>query len=456
MSEGKKPKFTLPPLGILYIAAICKKEGFSVKIIDAESEGVTTEQLIERIVKENPRFLGISVMTPQIIQALEISKKVKERIPNTKIVLGGGHVNSVGKEIFQFSKDVDYLIHGEGEYTFLELLQKKKDEEVKGLIWRKNDEIIKNAPRTLIEDLDSLPFPDLDLIDLNLYRVPYSQHSKTMSMICSRGCPYRCSFCDAFKTHGRKARVRSPKNIVDEMENNYKKYGVKDFSIRDSTFVLDKKWVEEICDDIQKRGLKISWRCNSRVDTLDETILRKMKKSGCHVLGIGVESGSQEVLNRIKKGITPQQVIDAFKIIDKVGIRAIGFFMIGNPGDNPENVRKTIELAKKVNPDFAHFAICTPFPNTELYDWALETGALKNKHWYMKKVEKWMGYHLQLGYITLPGLNPKQQEELLKKANKEFYFRLRYLWKAIKRLNSISGIKMNINGFLELLESLKS
>ena len=179
-----------------------------------------------------------------------------------------------------------------------------------------------------------------------------------------------------------------------------------------------------------------------------------MKKSGCHVIGIGVESGSQEVLNRIRKGITIKQIIDSFKILDKSGIQTIGFFMIGNPGDNPQTVRQTINLAKLINPDFAHFSVCTPFPNTDLYDWALDTGALKNRQWYMKKVDKWMGYHLQLGYLHLPGLSPKTQEKLLKKANSDFYFRWRYIWKALKRLRSITGIKVTINGFIELIESL--
>lgn len=457
MGGGKKPKFTLPPLGIMYLAAMCKREGYSVKMIDAESEGLDLDKSIEKIVLEKPKVLGISVMTPQIIQALEISKKIKKSLPDVKIVLGGAHINSVGKEVFSFSEDVDFLIYGEGEYTFLDLIKnidKGDYSKISGLIWKKNGEVIVNPPRELIEDLDKLPFPDLDMLNLDLYKVPYSQHPRTISIICSRGCVYRCLFCDAYKTHGRKFRLRSPKNIVDEIERDYKKYHINDFSIRDSTFLFDKKWVSEICDEILKRELKISWRCNSRVDTLDYEILKKMKKSGCHVIGIGVESGSQEVLNRIRKGITIKQIIDSFKILDKSGIQTIGFFMIGNPGDNPQTVRQTINLAKLINPDFAHFSVCTPFPNTDLYDWALDTGALKNRQWYMKKVDKWMGYHLQLGYLHLPGLSPKTQEKLLKKANSDFYFRWRYIWKALKRLRSITGIKVTINGFIELIESL--
>ncbi|MFH1444979.1 MAG: radical SAM protein [Nanoarchaeota archaeon] len=453
---GKKQKFTLPPLGLLYIAAVLKGDGFDSEILDCNVTNYTLKEIADYIVRKNPGMVGMGIMTPQIVNTLKICKTVKEKNINIKICLGGSHVNSVGEEIFEFTNDVDFLITGEGEYTFLDLVKNLNGDygKVKGLIYRKDGKIKVNEKMEPIKNLDELPFPDFSLVDLNQYKSPYVENYPMIPMIASRGCPYNCSFCDAYRTHGRVLRKRSPKNIVDEIEYNKKRFGVGHVAIKDSTLILDKKWVHEFCDDLMERNLKITWNCNSRVDNLDAELLKKLKKAGCMMLAFGVESGSQTVLNNIRKQTTLQQVREAFKMTKSAGLKTYGFFMIGNPGDNPVRVRKTIDFAKELNPDLVAFHITEAYPGTEIYEQGLKDKTLSDSKWYMHGMNEYVGIVPMSACLEYPDLTKEQQQVFLKMAYREFYMRPAYIIKKIAGIKNFKQLKDVVNAGLEVVKSV--
>ncbi len=443
MDPGKKQLFGLPPLGILYIASVLKREGITVKVIDASIKGYTSDQVVQLVLKEHPKLAGISAVSLQITQAIEIAKKIKQSDNSIKLVLGGAHVNSVKEEIFKFDNNFDFLVYGEGEYIVPELyrgLKSNKFSGIEGLIYKQNEKIVVNQPKQLIKDLDTVPFPDLSLIDLNDYSgLINSKRKKVGSMICSRGCPYNCSFCDAFMVYGKKHRKRSTKNIVDEIEHNHKTFGINEISIKDSTFTVDKEWVKEICNEILHRKLNIKWSCNSRIDTIDEELLSIMKKAGCYSISYGVESGSDKILRDINKGVTLQQIKQTFDLSRKLGLETVAYFMIGNLNENESNVIESMKFAKKIKPTFVLFSIATPYPNTKMYNTAVKKNYLKDKYWYMKPTNNWEGYQNIQGYMNLENLPLQKQLILYKKANRNYYFRIGSIIRVIKSLNTVSS-----------------
>ena len=227
MVFAKKRGFGFPPLGVLYIASFLQKKGIGVKIIDSFIEGQTLKELVEEILEEKPRIVGFSAMTCQVNAVLDIAEELKKRDPSLKIIVGGPHIRSTKEELFKFTKNVDFLFYGEGEFTFYNLVKALENDlsfdEIRGLIYKKNGRVAVNEPPQLIQNLDELPFPNPDLVDIKKYDSYYAKSLPLTSIMASRGCPFHCTFCDSYATHGRILRLRSPKNIVDEIEHNYKK-----------------------------------------------------------------------------------------------------------------------------------------------------------------------------------------------------------------------------------------
>src|SRR3989344_208695 len=341
---------TFPPLGALYIATYAKKMGLSVKFIDSLIEGGSAEEIAKGIVKENPKFVCFSVMSCQVLNSLKLASKIKELNKNIKIVIGGSHIASTRGELFKYTKDVDYLMYGEAEKAFYELYNAKNEDDlskISGLIYKSGDSI-KINPNILIQNLDELPFPDLSLIKLNSYNGYYVKTLPVSTIMGTRGCVYRCTFCDQFASMGRKFRHRSPKNIVDEIEQNIQKFNARDIIFKDSTFTNNEEWVYGICKEIKDRGIKINWSCNTRVSMVNEKMLRAMKEAGCYMISFGIEAGTQHVLNLMKKGTRVEQAYTATDLCRKVGIETLGYFMIGNPGEKEEDALETIKLAKNL------------------------------------------------------------------------------------------------------------
>jgi radical SAM superfamily enzyme YgiQ (UPF0313 family) len=454
---GAKSEGVTMPLGMAYIASYLRKNNVESFIIDAEAESLSWTQLKERIRTINPHIIGIYSTTPTIYlvhKTAEIAKSIDKSI---KVVLGGPHATVMPEDCLK-NTHTDFCIIGEGEYTFLELvkgLKKGKSlNKINGIAFKKGTKVIKNNPGELIQDLDSLPFPARDLLKLNKYVCPTTKAlvlgkgygGEYTDIITSRGCPYRCTYCSSQVTFGHRIRYRSPESVIAEIEEVIKNYGIKTFNILDDTFTADKNRIIKICDLIIKRKLKIQWICQSRVNLLSRKIAVAMKKAGCKLIAFGIESGNQQILNNIKKGITLEQAKNAVKICKDVGLATLCAFMVGNPGETRKTAIQTIKFAIKLNPTFANFFITTPYPGTELYEWAKSKGLIKASEW-----SKYIVIPSGLPPVTLSSLSKKELKYFNKLAYKKFYLRPRYVFARIFELNSFEALKQALRGFKTLL-----
>lgn len=422
--DVKKIDADLFPLGIAYIASYVRERGYSVDIVDLRLWGDKWKQkLKDKIISEKPRYVGISCVTPLIKECRIIASFVKNTNKDIKILIGGPHPTVLPEETARLD-EFDIVIIGEGEFTIYEILKSSDLGKVRGIIYKEGNKLIKTEPREINMDLDQLPWPTYDLIPINNYVNPF--FGKSVVIATGRGCPFKCIFCPSNLIGGGKYRLRNIKDVVDEMEFLYKKYKVRGFMVMDETFTLYPDRVIKICDEIIKRKMKIKWACDTRVNTVTEELLRKMKKAGFRLIKFGIESGDDNILKIIKKGITVDMVKKAVKIAKGLGLEVHGFFIIGHPYDTKETILKTIKLSKELPLDYAQFSIMVPFPGTEVYRMAKKGEGIRllSDDWNdFKKYGK--------PIIELPTLSKEELEEFHAKAYREFYFRPYYI---IKRL----------------------
>lgn len=434
-----------PPLGILYVAGYLKKHAnHELKIIDAQVEKMSYPKLREEIKKFAPDVIGVTAMTFTLLDVLKTIEIAKEALPTVKIVLGGPHVHIYPEETANL-KNVDYVILGEGEETFFQLLQNMGDanalKRVSGLVFKTNGAIINTGSKDYCRTLDDLPFPPREMLPYKKYFSLLAKEKPITTMFTSRGCPFRCSFCDR-PNMGKVFRKRSARNVVDEMEECLK-LGIREIFIYDDTFTVDKQRVIDICEEILRRNLKFSWDIRARVDTVNEELLALLKKAGCKRIHYGVEAGTEKILKVLNKNITLEQVLKAFQMTRKIGIETLAYFMIGSPTETREDILTTIKFAKKLNPDFTQITLMTPFPATKIYQKALEEGVFKNDYWREFAQNPVPGFKTK--YWTRE-LSNGELQELLVYAYKQFYVRPGYV------LNRL----MKIRSWPELLRKIKA
>lgn len=365
------------PLGIAYIAAYCEREGYQVQIYD-ELPG-DSRSLADTLRIFNPDIVGISCMTATYSKACEYARQVKSVSPSTPIVFGGVHPTVATEDTLK-NDFVDFVVCGEGEETFLEFLVKYGDDrrypEIEGLAFKKNGNIFVNQKRPLIKDIESLPMPARHLFPMDYYTQrwnwPRGYWYKTANMMSSRGCPYDCNFCGSKSMFGRIFRAFSPKKTVDEIELLVNNYGFECISFSDDTFAINKKRAIEICNEIKRRRIKAAYRFQLRANTCDEDLIRELKSAGCIHIDIGAESGSDRILKQMKKGITVQQIRDSIAMIKKYNIHTGVTFIIGSPEETMEDIEATKRVASEIDADYTQFFIMTPYPGTELFEYAKE------------------------------------------------------------------------------------
>ena len=430
-------KGILPPLGLLYIASYLEKHGYEVKILDIEALNLTSEEGRELILKEKADIVGITSSTSTLLGSFEAAKFAKES--GAVVVLGGPQINAYPIESTSHPF-IDYSILGEGEETMLELTQaiekndKGKIETIGGLVYKKGGEVISNGAR-ITEDLDKLPFPSWHLLDLDKYDCIISE-KPFITMITARGCPFQCGYC--FKQPAdKKYRMRSAKNVVDEIEECIKKYKIKKVMFYEDTLTLKKDHVREICNIMIERKLNIKWEAPTRVDCVDEDLLMLMKKAGCIRLRFGVESGDPRILEVMKRTTRLETVEKVFKICDKIGIETFAYFIIGYYSETPESMDRTINFAQKINPDWAMFNVATPLPKTNLFDITVKDGLIDGNYWSDVALGK---KRERLPYLV------KDANKWAKKAYMKFYFRPKFIFKKIRKLNSFSTLRHYVQG----------
>jgi len=446
---------TALPLNLAYIAAYLReqKPHVEVAILDCEGLGLSYEQIEDKVRDVGPDIVAITLPTPAYAQVLEVCARLKKISSDIMIVVGGPHPSALPEQTLK-EPDIDIGVIGEGEVTFcclIDALENKTDlADLRGIVYKDGQGKIHLTPRApLIKDLDSLPFPARDLLPLDIYLAPPTKRmsdKKSGNMITSRGCPYRCTYCMASVMWERKVRFRSVKNVVDEIEHCLKEFGLGEFNFHDELFTQNRQRTLDICREIRRRKLDIAWVCMIRVDYIAEDVLLEMKAAGCRKIMFGFESGSQMILDKMKKKVALERAEEAVAAVKKVGIKTAGNFMFGNIGETEETIRQSIDLAKKLNTDTCAFFISSPYPGTEFYEIAKEKG-------YLRSDLQWKDFCLvsnNLPPLNLPGLPAERLLELQKQAYREYYLRFAYLKEKLLGIRSMVEIKNLINGALLL------
>lgn len=441
----------LPPLGLMYIAGYLEKEtSHHIEILDAQVERLGYERLEEIVGRKNPDAVGITAMTFTLIDVVKTAKTIKKINPGIKVILGGPHVIIYPEETISIP-EIDFLVLGEGETVVKELLENidtpDRLKEIKGIVFRKNGEIINTGIADSIKNLDDLPFPARHLTPYKKYFSVVSPRFPVTIMFTSRGCPYRCLFCDR-PVFGKYFRARSAKNVVDEMEK-CQKMGINEVFIYDDTFGVDRQRVLDTCSEIKKRGLSIAWDIRTRVDTVDEEVLSALKGSHCQRVHYGVEAGTQKILDALRKGITLEGARRAFMLAKKAGIQTAAYFMIGSPGETREDIMETIRFIKKINPDYIHIAVTTPFPGTPLYKMALEEKIIAGDVWKEFAVRPEAGF---IPPVWEKELSREELFSLLKKAYQSFYIRPGYIFRKTIQLKSGKELARKARAALNILK----
>lgn len=418
----------LPPTDLMYLAAVAEKAGLEAKINDYSQNGDYEADLKEF----NPDYLVVNIATPTLEHDLDAVKKAKEICPNVITIAKGAAFLTLADRIIKEHNELDFGILGEAENTLKEILEGKPKAEILGLYYKENDEVKFTGNRPFIEDLDSLPFPARHLVDNNIYRRP--DNNKVQATIkVSRGCPFHCFFCLATPVSGAKVRRRSPENIVAEIKECVEKYNIKNFLFWSDIFNIDKDWTMKLCQAIIDSGLKITWSANTRADTADLEMAEMMYKSGCRLVSIGVESGSQYMLEKMGKKITLNDVRRTVKVFKKAKIRIYNYFVIGLPWETEETVEETIKFAIELNSDFISFYTATPLPGSRFYDYALEHNL------FDKETSFENAYYYPA--VNTHNLSRERVFELHKSAIKRFYLRPLYILKMLSRIRSFAEIK---------------
>lgn len=412
-----------PPLGIAYMAGVLQENNIDVEILDASAEDMDFKDVEKELLKRKPDLVALTALTPTIGRALETAQVVKETLPDSIVVMGGYHPTFNFIETLE-DENVDIVIRGEGEYIMLNLVQALENQsslhDVKGIVFedKNSKEIVVNPEAPLIQNLDELPFPALNLLPMKKYRL-LDMDTHMTTMITTRGCPMQCSFCSSAAMHGKKIRERSVENIVDEIEYLKTNYDIDTIAFMDDTFTLKKRKVMAICDEILKRNIEIMWGCTSRVDTLDEKLLKKMKEAGCITIFIGVESADQQQLDNMCKNTTITKIENAFKIAHKLKIRTIASVALGMPGDTKEIMNKTVKFVHKLKPNYAIYSLATPYPGTRFYKEAFEKNLIK--------IKDWSKYTLITPILETIDCSLNDMRKIQAKAFMKFYLRPHYI-----------------------------
>jgi radical SAM superfamily enzyme YgiQ (UPF0313 family) len=443
------------PLNLAYLAGYLRQQrpALELSVLDCEGRSLTYDQIENEIRTIGPDIVGITAPTPAYAQVVEVVARIKEIDSHIQVILGGPHPTALPQETLS-ETNIDIAVLGEGERSFYEIVdaidQKRSLADIKGIAFKDSTgNIIHNPQRPLIDKLDDLPFPARDLFPLELYYPPPTKRvsdKKPGNMITSRGCPYACTYCMASAMWKRKVRLRSAPNVVDEIEHCVKDFGIGEFNFHDELFTLNKKRTIEICREIRRRKLDICWVCMVRVDYVSDEVLEEMKLAGCRKIMFGFESGSQMILDKMKKKVALERAEEAVKAVKRAGIRTAGNYMFGNIGETEKTIYQSIELAKKLNTDTCAFFIASPYPGTEFYEIAKRKG-------YLRKELDWKDFCLvsnNLPPLDLPGLPAARILELQKKAYREYYLRFKYILGKLKMLKSPVDVKNLIDGALLL------
>lgn len=415
------------PLGIGYLAAYIRGFGHTVRIFQPPENGNFDSAILQELDSFKPEVVGISVMTSSYPEAVRLCGIIKSK-RSCHTVLGGHHVSAMGVDILAQSPHTDFTVIGEGELTLNELMEALKNgssdfSTIDGLTWRDSEGTIHlNKPRKIIENIDVIPYPARDLVDMNRFRLhSYIEFGKkSATMITSRGCPFKCIFCSSWLTMGSRYRWRSAEKVLDEIKELVEVHGVDHIVFEDDTITLRRDRMLEICEGLMEMPKRPSWYCLSRVDTMDYELACRMKAAGCRMVNFGIESGSPEILKHIGKRINIEKASEAVAACTKAGLRTQCTFIVGFPFDTDETMEQTLSLAKKINPTIAIFFPLTPYPGTKIFNEFMDQSLIP------ETVKEWKTFNVTNSTAPI-SVNPKYTGEEIRRRsqlwNRRYYLR---------------------------------
>lgn len=443
---------TMPSLGLLGLAAILRDSGFAVAVVDAPSRNLGYAAALAELESFGPDAVGMTAFTPSVFNAAKMAGLVKERLSGVPVVLGGPHVSALPADTLARFTDFDLGVVGEGDDAvapvFRALLDGGDPGAIPGIALRRGGAVAETPRAAPIRDLDRLPHPAWDLLPAFPARYRPAAHTyrrlPAAIMFTARGCPESCVFCDR-SVFGNAVRGFSAEYVVDEMESLVRRWGIKDLTIYDDIFPLFKPRLLRVCELIRQRGLDLTWSCNSRVNFADPETLRAMRAAGCWQIGYGIESGDQEILDRIVKRTRLEDIERAVRMTEEAGIRTKGFFMIGLPGETPETIRRTISFARRLPLSDYQTCFFTPLPGTAVRAGLSRWGALD---------DDWRKMNLLTPVFVPNGLTRGDLVARAARSYWAFYLRPRIVWRYLARVRRPEHLTQLFRGGVALLVSL--
>ncbi len=446
-----------PQIGLAYLAAIAKTKGFKTYLWDGMLPNKNWYNLSLFLRNIEPFFIVMLTSTPTFKNDLKIAYKIRELYLelNKKVIISmvGTHSSVFPEEALISNIDVVFI--NEAEKTLSEILEifktqddwklAVKNKKIKSIAIKSNGSFYINKESNFIENLDLLPFPARELMDVDKYTMPFFGKEPFTNVIPSRGCPYNCIFCRAGKVWGKKIRLRSVNNVISEIKEIIEKFSIKNIIFMTDSFTFDRNWVIDFCKKIIDEKIKIRWICNSRVDTVDDEMLYYMKKAGCVLISYGIESADEKILKLSKKNITIEDAEKAIKLTKKYKIISFAYFIIGLPGETEETIKKTFEFAKKLKPDYVNFHIATPFPGTEFYDFARKNNFLISNNWEDFEEEG-------SAVISYPELPADKLLVWQKKIMRKFYLSPYKIFKELSTIKSFSELFQKLKAAYKLFK----
>ena len=433
----------LPPIDMMNLSAIAKSRGFETKFHDYSLKNENVFDFIRDLREYKPDFLVINVASTTLEGDLSILKEAGDLLQNTLVIVKGAIFNFQSYSIMQKYPEIDVALRGEIEGAFEEIIQYKDFKNIKGITYQINDRIISTPDRELSPNLDDLPMPDRDLIDNNFYIRPDTKKPQTIIRV-AKGCPNHCFFCLATPLNGAAVRYRSADLIVAEIKQCIDKYNISDFIFWSDIFNQDNEKVQKLCRLIIDEDLKINFSTNTRADTLDFETLKLMKRAGCTLVSMGIESGSQTVLDKMGKRITLEQIKQAVSLIKKAGLQVYAYYVLGLPWETKETIEATYKFAQSLNTEFASFYTATALIGTKFYDYAEKNrlGVINYEKPYI------------FPSVRSYELSAQEIFEYNKKFNKNYYLRPRYILKMVKNINSLTKFQTYYDAFLKLIRKV--
>ena len=442
----------VPPLGIAYLAAYIRrhmKGRVDVRICDAFSLGYSQERILEEVRAFAPDVVGYTTVTLTANRVKELAPRVREIFPRAVQVAGGPHPSALPGDLLP---DMDVVVRMEGELTFHEMLecieQGRDYRDIQGISFLADGERVDNPQRPPVPDLDTLPFPARDLLPMHLYEhhYPYKGGNRSFTtFFTSRGCPFKCAFCSQHVIWGGGVRYRSMEDTFREIRHLTEEFDASFYFFYDDTFTLKRERVVEFVERKLEGGYTFQWSCLTRADCLDEELIQLMKKAGCVEFQIGIESGSDKVLDSIRKRVKIKTLKDTFDLIHKHGVRTKGFFILGHLADTPETMEDTVRTALELDPSWIFFSTLVPLPGSEIFDIAQQKGYLKSTDWDR------YNYH-GMPVIATENFTAEELDRIRRLAYRRFYLRPRKLMGYARDVVAAGGYHRMWNNFLAFLD----